>query len=85
AAPATTGNRTVDTGRSLELAENILAYAESSLSPAGKLVFKVFQGSGTEELIPKLRECFTTVKTFKPKASRSESFETYLIGLGKKG
>jgi 23S rRNA (uridine2552-2'-O)-methyltransferase len=85
AAPATTGNRTVDTQRSLALAERILAYADSVLAPGGSLVMKVFQGSGAEDLPARLRECFSSVRSFKPKACRSDSFETYFLGLGKKG
>jgi 23S rRNA (uridine2552-2'-O)-methyltransferase len=46
AAPATTGNRSVDTLRSLELAEMALAYGESVLVRGGSLVVKVFQGGG---------------------------------------
>ena len=84
AAPATTGNRTVDTARSLALAEQILGYADSVLAPGGSLVMKVFQGPGAENLPARLRECFANVRSFKPKACRSDSFETYFLGLGKK-
>jgi 23S rRNA (uridine2552-2'-O)-methyltransferase len=84
AAPATTGNRTVDTRRSLDLAEQILVYADSALAPGGSLAMKVFQGSGAEDLAARLRERFTGVRSFKPKACRSDSFEIYFLGLGKK-
>jgi 23S rRNA (uridine2552-2'-O)-methyltransferase len=84
AAPATTGNRTVDTLRSLELAEAALFYAEAALERGGSLVVKVFQGGDTQELLKKIRGLFTTAKSFKPQACRSESFETYYLGLGKR-
>jgi 23S rRNA (uridine2552-2'-O)-methyltransferase len=84
AAPATTGNRGVDSRRSLDLAEQVLEYADSVLAPGGSLVMKVFQGSGAEELPVRLRERFAGVRSFKPKACRSDSFETYFLGLGKK-
>jgi 23S rRNA (uridine2552-2'-O)-methyltransferase len=84
AAPATTGNRGVDSRRSLDMAEQVLAYADSVLAPGGNLVMKVFQGSGAEELFARIRERFVKVRTFKPKACRSDSFETYFLGLGKK-
>jgi 23S rRNA (uridine2552-2'-O)-methyltransferase len=84
AAPATTGNRTVDTRRSLDLAEQVLAYADSVLAPGGNLVMKVFQGSGAEGLPARLRERFAVVRSFKPKACRNDSFETYFLGLEKK-
>jgi 23S rRNA (uridine2552-2'-O)-methyltransferase len=84
AAPGTTGNRTVDTQRSLALAEQVLVYADTVLAPGGNLAMKVFQGSGAENLLARIRERFTTARSFKPKACRSDSFETYFLGLGKK-
>jgi 23S rRNA (uridine2552-2'-O)-methyltransferase len=84
AAPATTGNRTVDTIRSLELAETALSYAENALERGGSLVIKVFQGGDAQELLKKIRGLFTAAKSFKPQACRGESFETYYLGLGRK-
>ncbi|MDR1105373.1 MAG: RlmE family RNA methyltransferase [Treponema sp.] len=84
AAPATTGNRSVDTFRSLELAGTAADYAASSLRPGGNLFVKVFQGGDAPALLKKIREQFTTGKSFKPASCRSESFETYYLGLGKK-
>jgi 23S rRNA (uridine2552-2'-O)-methyltransferase len=84
AAPATTGNRSVDTLRSLALAEEVISYAETALSPGGSLTVKVFQGGDTAGLLRRIRELFETGKSFKPAACRPESFETYYVGLGKK-
>ena len=84
AAPATTGNRSVDTLRSLGLAETVLDYAASALAPEGNLVIKVFQGGDTGNLLKSMRALFDTAKAYKPQASRAESFETYYLGLGKK-
>ncbi|GHV71714.1 ribosomal RNA large subunit methyltransferase E [Spirochaetia bacterium] len=81
AAPATTGNRSVDTLRSLVLAEEALSYAETCLAPGGNLAVKVFQGGDTAALLKRIREIFKTGKSFKPAACRSESFETYYVGL----
>ncbi|WP_304224807.1 RlmE family RNA methyltransferase [Gracilinema caldarium] len=83
-APATTGNRAVDTLRSLALVEEVVAYAEASLVVGGNLVVKVFQGGDTAEVLKRLRSLFVTARSFKPEACRSESFETYYLGLGKK-
>lgn len=83
AAPATTGNRRVDTLRSLELAETALDYAEASLEKGGNLAVKVFQGGGTEALLGRVRSLFKTGRACKPQACRSGSFETYYLGLGK--
>jgi 23S rRNA (uridine2552-2'-O)-methyltransferase len=84
AAPATTGNRSVDTSRSLELAETALGCAAAALEPGGNLVIKVFQGGDTGSLLKAIRGLFKTGKSFKPQACRAESFETYYLGLGKK-
>jgi 23S rRNA (uridine2552-2'-O)-methyltransferase len=83
AAPATTGNRSVDTERSLALAEEVLGYA-GALESGGNLVVKVFQGGGTAGLLSRMGKLFAQAKSFKPKACRSGSFETYFIGLGKR-
>jgi len=83
AAPATTGNRFVDTCRSLELAEAAAAYAENALEKNGNVVIKVFQGGDTSELLKRFRSMFKTAKSYKPEACRSESFEAYYLGLGR--
>jgi 23S rRNA (uridine2552-2'-O)-methyltransferase len=83
AAPATTGNRLVDTARSEELVSAVLEYAERTLRPDGRLVVKLFQGSATADFPQKAGRLFEKCHTFKPKACRAESFETYFTGIGK--
>jgi len=80
AAPATTGNRFVDTCRSLELTEEVVTYAETALADGGNLAVKVFQGGDTSDLLKRLKSLFKTAKSYKPQACRSESFETYYLG-----
>ncbi|MCL2832207.1 MAG: RlmE family RNA methyltransferase [Treponema sp.] len=84
AAPATTGIRSVDTLRSLELAETALSYAHTALANNGNMAVKVFQGGDTGNFLKSMRDLFKSAKSFKPQACRSESFETYFLGLGKK-
>ena len=84
AAPSTSGNRSLDTLRSLDLAETALDYAQNALKQGGNLVIKVFQGGETAKLLKTMRTVFVTAKSFKPEACRKESFETYFLGLGKK-
>jgi 23S rRNA (uridine2552-2'-O)-methyltransferase len=84
AAPGTTGSRTVDTLRSLNLAETVLAFAEECLAPGGNLLLKIFQGGSAEDLLKRLRAGFNNARSFKPVACRSSSFETYYAGLGKR-
>ena len=83
AAPATTGSRTVDTLRSLELVEMALAYGEAALKRGGALVIKVFQGGDSGALLKRVRCLFESARAFKPAACRRESFETYYVGLGR--
>lgn len=84
AAPLTTGNRVVDTARSLGLVKMAVWYAEIMLKQGGNFCVKIFQNGDQQSVLKKMREIFTQAKGFKPKACRTESFETYLIGLGKK-
>jgi 23S rRNA (uridine2552-2'-O)-methyltransferase len=84
AAPATTGNRVVDTSRSLELAEAAAFYSETALASGGSMAIKVFQGGDTQELLKRLSGLFKTAKSHKPQACRSDSFETYYLGFEKR-
>lgn len=84
AAPLTIGNRVVDTARSSGLVKMAIWYAETMLRTGGNFAVKIFQNGDQQALLQKMRGVFTSAKGFKPKACRSESFETYLIGLGKK-
>ena len=83
AAPMTTGNRIVDTSRSEYLAEQVVMLAEEQLETHGNLVIKIFQGGGEQEILKRMRTIFKKAKAFKPKASRDDSFEIFLIGLDK--
>jgi 23S rRNA (uridine2552-2'-O)-methyltransferase len=84
AAGATTGNNMVDAARSMYLAEEVINYAEKALATGGNLAVKVFQGGDSSALLKRIKSLFKTAKTFKPQACRSESVETYFIGLDKK-
>jgi 23S rRNA (uridine2552-2'-O)-methyltransferase len=84
AAPLTTGNRTVDTGRSYNLCERVILLCDTQLKHQGNLVIKVFQGGDEKALKELMIARFATVKALRPKAVRSESFETYFIGTGKR-
>jgi 23S rRNA (uridine2552-2'-O)-methyltransferase len=78
-APNMSGNRTIDQPRSLALLEEALPFAREVLKPGGDLLFKAFQGEGIDALTRELKRDFKTVKTLKPKASRPESREIYLL------
>ena len=84
AAPATTGNRLIDTARSEELASTALRYAETALREGGSLVVKLFQGGTTADFLREVKPLFVKCRAFKPKACRPGSFETYFTGIGKR-
>ncbi len=79
-APRTTGNRSVDHLRSIALAETALSFANSLLLPGrGCFYCKVFEGSDLQDFRKSCQDIFKSVKTFKPKSSRSESVEIFLF------
>jgi len=82
AAPSTTGNRTLDTARSADIARQVLLICEKCLAPGGSCVLKIFQGGEEKDILSRMRSRFSSARAFKPKASRSESMETYFVGLG---
>jgi 23S rRNA (uridine2552-2'-O)-methyltransferase len=84
AAPSTSGNRGLDTDRSEAIVEAVLDYADELLCPGGTVVAKLFMGGGQRELLDRMKKSYSTARAFKPEACRSVSFETYLIGQGKK-
>jgi 23S rRNA (uridine2552-2'-O)-methyltransferase len=83
AAP-TTGHRATDHIRTIALVEIALEVAEDTLKPGGAFVGKVFQGGSSNEILARLKQRFREVKHVKPPASRAESVELYVVGLGYK-
>jgi len=84
AAP-TTGHRATDHLRIIGLVELAADFAIRVLAPGGTFIAKVFQGGTEHELLHLLKQNFTTTMHAKPKASRQDSAETYLIARGFKG
>jgi 23S rRNA (uridine2552-2'-O)-methyltransferase len=83
-APNLSGIDSADTARMVHLVELAVEFAASHLKPGGALVAKVFHGGGYDELVRLFQARFKVVKKIKPKASRSQSAETFLVGLGLK-
>lgn len=81
-APNISGQRAVDQPRAMYLAELALDMARKVLAPKGMLLVKVFQGEGTDEFRRELQQSFAKLVTRKPKASRRESREVYLLASG---
>jgi 23S rRNA (uridine2552-2'-O)-methyltransferase len=49
------------------------------LAADGAMVVKAFHGSGYSQMIKRFKDAFMTVEPFKPKASRDDSAETYVV------
>lgn len=81
-APKTIGVKFSDQAKSLELCERAFEVALVRLKPGGHFVVKIFEGPDVQGYRESLRKHFETVKTFKPKSSRSESKEIFIVGLG---
>ena len=81
-APKTSGQRHADQYRSYELVMRALSLATRVLRPGGTFVAKIFQGAEFEDARSAVRESFVRVRTIRPKATRDESYEVFLVGLG---
>ena len=78
-APNMSGIKDIDQPQVMYLAELALDMTKSVLKPGAYFLVKVFQGEGFEYFRQELRKNFDTVKTRKPKASRPQSHEIYLL------
>lgn len=84
-APNTTGHQATDHIRIMVLIEAAYPFACEVLKTGGIFVAKVFQGGAEKEMLTQMRKDFTSVKHAKPKASRSDSAEMYVVAIGFKG
>ncbi len=83
-APNLSGIESADAARMTHLVELAVEFAVGHLSPQGALVVKVFHGSGYSQLVKLFKETFLVVKPIKPKSSRSNSSENFIVGIGLK-
>ncbi len=83
-APDTSGVRSLDQARSETLFERALEIAEVTLARGGSFVGKLFQGPAFQELAKRCRADFTKVAFVKPKSSRAESIEQYVVATGRR-
>ena len=84
-APNTTGHRQTDHLRIMGLIEAAVAFTAEVLKPGGVFVAKAFQGGETSEVLKLLKTYFAEVRHVKPKASRTDSSEIYLVATGFRG
>ena len=78
-APNISGIDSGDVPAILSLAEIVTDIALVSLNESGNLLIKLFQGKGTDEYIKEIKRFFKKVRIIKPKASRSNSREIYML------
>ena len=84
AAP-TTGHTSTDHLRIMGLAEVAAQFATEVLAPGGAFLAKVFQGGTERDLLDLLKRDFAIVRHVKPKASRADSSELYVLATGFRG
>lgn len=83
-APNLSGIESADAARIAHLVELAVEFAQKKMKPEGALVVKLFHGSGYDDLFRLFQASFKVVKRIKPKASRPNSSETFLVGRGLK-
>ncbi len=84
-APNTTGIRSVDQDRSLNLVEMVFFLYPLFLKKGGNSVVKVFDGHQAQEFLKNNRKKFDSFHFLKPKSTRSVSKEFFVVGMGYKG
>lgn len=80
--PNISGNSSLDHTRSVFLCEKALEYAMRFLVPNGNFITKIFQGEMFNDYLNKLKQQFTYIHIYKPKSSKKNSAEIYIICKG---
>lgn len=78
----TTGHTKTDHIRIMELCEKAAEFSFGVLKKDGAFIAKIFKGGTEGELLNQIKLKFSKVKHFKPKSSRAESSEEYLVATG---
>ena len=75
----TTGIKNVDAIQTGELCKEAMIFSKEVLSDKGFFVSKIFMGSTFNEIVALGKKFFKEVKVFKPKSSRKDSKESFII------
>ncbi|MBA1339575.1 MAG: 23S rRNA (uridine2552-2'-O)-methyltransferase [Pelagibacterales bacterium] len=75
----TTGNKSVDCIRTNNLCSEVINFSLNILKNKGSLIAKLFMGEDFIEVKNLAKKCFKKVEFYKPKSSKKESKETYII------
>lgn len=81
----TTGHTPTDHIRIMHLCELAYVFATEVLEPGGAFICKVLKGGTESQLLKQMQKDFTSVKHAKPKSSRADSAESYVVALGFRG
>lgn len=80
--PKTTGIKSVDSGRSLELTKRAFFIAKGLLKKRGNFVCKIFEGGEADIFLKKISVNFRLFKRYRPKAVSRGSKEFYIVAKG---
>lgn len=83
--PSTCGIPKVDHLKLIGMLEEVIVLLPKLLKENGFCIFKVFKGGMQSDLLAILKKQFKKVHHFKPKSSRQESSEEYVIAIEYKG
>ena len=75
----TTGNKNIDSVHTGELCMQAMLFSKKVLNNGGKFISKIFMGSTFNEIITEAKLIFKEVKVFKPKSSRKDSKESFIV------
>ena len=81
-APNTTGHQSTDHLRISQLIYEVIDRLEIILKSQGSFIFKIWKGEEEKEIIKILKKKFDNVEYFKPKSSRQESSEIFILSRG---
>ena len=75
----TTGIKNIDSIQTGELCKEALVFSKDVISENGFFISKIFMGSTFNEIVALGKKIFKEVKVFKPKSSRKDSKESFII------
>ena len=75
----TTGIKNIDSIQTGELCKEAMIFAKDLLAVNGFFISKIFMGGTFNEIVAEGKNFFKEVKVFKPKSSRKDSKESFII------
>ena len=75
----TTGIKDIDSIQTGELSKEAMIFSKDVISKKGFFISKIFMGSTFNEIVALGKKIFKDVKVFKPKSSRKDSKESFII------